>query len=190
MERCIQLQSGIIIDLDNPDLTDVSPTIDIAVPLSRICRYSGHCSRFYSVAEHSLLVESLISPDRPELKLPALLHDAHEVLWGFGDPLAPAKLMPFIKTFLNRLSNKFDRAIADKFGIDEKLMCCEEVDLADKQACAIEKVNLMDDFECNHWPMLDGIEVPEHSLMYPGTPPEEIVSDKWMDKVNYWSKMP
>jgi hypothetical protein len=48
---------------------------DIAHSLSRVCRYSGQCPRFYSVAEHSVKVASLLPP---HLKLEGLLHDASE----------------------------------------------------------------------------------------------------------------
>jgi uncharacterized protein len=52
---------------------------DIARSLTYLCRYNGHCNRFYSVAEHCIHMANVAPPD---LKLLALLHDAHEAYCG------------------------------------------------------------------------------------------------------------
>lgn len=49
--------------------------LDIAHSLAMQCRYAGHCLRYYSVAEHSVLMARYVAPEH---KLAALLHDATE----------------------------------------------------------------------------------------------------------------
>lgn len=55
--------------------------IDIAHQLAMTCRYGGAVKRFYSVAEHSVLLACYVErmkPERKDLALQALLHDAAE----------------------------------------------------------------------------------------------------------------
>lgn len=65
---------------------------DIAHALSMLCRFNGHCKKFYSVAEHSVYVARLCEDagiDDPSLPLCGLLHDATEAY--MGDMTRPIK---------------------------------------------------------------------------------------------------
>lgn len=84
---------------------------DIAHALSLLCRYGGHCTTFYSVAEHSLLVESAMKSNDPRMRLGALLHDAAEAY--LVDVPRPLKrhIPPYGQIELNvevAISEKFD----------------------------------------------------------------------------------
>jgi uncharacterized protein len=70
----IQTSSGRMFWPMDPRAEDVCIE-DIAHALALLCRYGGHCLRFYSVAEHCVLL-SRYAP--PEHKLWALMHDASE----------------------------------------------------------------------------------------------------------------
>jgi hypothetical protein len=58
-----------------PDAANIN-IVDIAHALSLLCRYTGHCRTFYSVAEHSLIISELFTD--PAQQLEGLLHDAAE----------------------------------------------------------------------------------------------------------------
>lgn len=77
-----------------PRPEDIDP-LDIAHSLSMQCRYNGHVQRFYSVAEHCVLMSDWIllnvGPGRADdLALWALLHDAPEAY--VGDMVRPLKV--------------------------------------------------------------------------------------------------
>ena len=95
----IQTVSGKRVDLSNPNLETID-ILDIAYALSQICRYTGHSNKFYSVAEHSIRVSQIVSP---ELRLHALLHDASEAY--IQDISRPLKnLIPAYKKLEDNLS--------------------------------------------------------------------------------------
>ncbi|MBR1170516.1 phosphohydrolase [Bradyrhizobium liaoningense] len=82
---------------------------DIAHALSMLCRFGGHCLRFYSVAEHCVLM-SRAAP--PPFKMWALLHDATEAY--LVD--VPRPLKPFLLGY-GDAEDKIMRAISFRFNL-------------------------------------------------------------------------
>jgi uncharacterized protein len=70
---------------------------DIAHALSLTCRFSGQCARFYSVAEHSVLVSHVAERLDPTAGVFGLLHDASEAY--LADIPSPVKALPELEGY-------------------------------------------------------------------------------------------
>lgn len=82
----IQTYSGLSFWPLDPDPQNIVIE-DIAHALSMMCRYSGHCINFYSVAEHCVLIHDWLN----EEKKWGLLHDASEAyLVDIPRPIKPS----------------------------------------------------------------------------------------------------
>lgn len=127
------IASAKVIDLTNP-APGLIRIDDIALALSRICRFAGHTLRFYSVAEHCVMVSRLVPP---EAALPALLHDASEAY--LGDVTMPLKaVLPAYKAIEHRMEQAIDAA----FCIDSS-QWRTEIKFADVKMSIIEAHRLM-----------------------------------------------
>ncbi|QUS36408.1 HD domain-containing protein [Falsirhodobacter algicola] len=119
MKRAWQrMLSGRRLDLLDPTPVDVEIG-DIAHGLSFVARWNGqtHGDYAYSVAEHSLLVETIFGRIAPEAseneRLAALLHDAPEYV--IGDMISPVKAA--IGDEYGRLDARLTAAIHIRFGL-------------------------------------------------------------------------
>jgi len=105
---------------------------DIAHALALLCRFNGHCARFYSVAQHSVWVSRQCGDEA----LIGLLHDAAEAY--LGDIPTPVKhRLPAFKT----AEEKAEQAIAARFGLQE--LGSLRVKAADAEALGLEKRHLL-----------------------------------------------
>ena len=91
---------------------------DIANALSNLCRYSGHVSNFYSVAEHCVIMADWVLSKglEPETALCALMHDASEAY--LVD--IPRPIKPYLEGYLE-MEEKIQEVIFTKYGVP--IMC-------------------------------------------------------------------
>lgn len=133
--------------LTRPHIDDVAIE-DIAHGLAYQCRFNGQTSAFYSVAQHSLMVMSLVPKSE---RLAALLHDAAEAY--LGDMVKPLKnLFPEFSAIEARVTE----IIGQRFGVDLTHFH-PSIKAADLVALATEKRDLMP-HSTEPWLALAGVE--------------------------------
>lgn len=134
----MQMSSGIRFWALNPDI-DMILIPDIAHALAFQCRFGGHTRRFYSVAQHCIMVSKLSEvdyPNNPEVQLAGLLHDATEAY--LVDLPRPIKnQMPIYK----ETEDKLALLIAQRFRLTPDAFTT--VKKYDEQALALEANSLM-----------------------------------------------
>ncbi len=106
----IQTYSGLKMYPLDPRPEEIN-LVDIAHALSNICRYTGHCGEFYSVAQHSVYVSVYASQENA---LWGLLHDASEAY--LCDIARPIKRSVFLKGY-RECEDVLMQCIAEKFGL-------------------------------------------------------------------------
>lgn len=142
---------------------------DIAHALSLTCRFGGHCKVFYSVAEHSVLVAEQVNS---ELKLSALLHDAHEAYLHDVPRPIKADIADYKK-----IADRIQAVVWDKFGIIPSL----EIKKVDDVLLATEARDLMPNMD--EWTKLPA---PLVEGLYYWTP--EYAEESFLTYYKIWSK--
>ena len=99
--------SGVKFFVEDCNIAEV-PIEDIAHALAMNCRFNGHLDQFYSVAQHSVIVSSLVPSEH---RMTALLHDVSEAFL----PDMPRPFKQYIGGFQD-YEDRIDRAVADTYG--------------------------------------------------------------------------
>lgn len=136
----IQARSGTIVDLVDPQPEQIK-TSDIAHSLARLCRFTGHTRDFYSVAQHTCLVEGLIPRSNDRLRALAILHDTAEAYTG--DVVTPIKHL--IKPWFAPIEERLMSAIYAHYNIDPPVEVEQEIiKWADHSILLTERRDLME----------------------------------------------
>ena len=140
-----RMLSGRRLNLLEPSPLDIEIE-DIAHGLARVARWNGQTSGAFafSVAQHSLLVETLVGVEAPQLarrwRLAALLHDGPEYV--VGDLITPFKNA--IGSDYKQIEHMLQEAIHIRFGLPARLPTdiAKLIKRADKTAAFSEAVDL------------------------------------------------
>lgn len=140
-----RMLSGRRLDLLDPTPMDIEIE-DIAHGLAFVARWNGQTigEYPYSVAEHSLLVESVFSSMNPKIapkwKLAALLHDAPEYV--IGDMISPVKAA--VGPGYGALDDRLTAAVHLRFGLPATIppQIKRQIKKADKFSAWLEAIQI------------------------------------------------
>lgn len=152
----------------NPDDVDIE---DIAHALSMICRFGGHTKRWYSVAEHAVLISYAVPPEDAPW---GLFHDGGETY--VGDMVRPLK---YALPAYRAAEDDIQAAIAAKFGLTPE--CPASVKTADRRILRDERDALMLP-PTRPWVSLEQVEALGVPIV--GWPPAEakrLFLDRWSE---------
>lgn len=127
--------SGKLVDVLELNLDDIDIE-DIANALSKICRFGGHINCFYSVAQHSVMVQRLLIRCPKDVQRHGLLHDADEAY--LCDIPSPVKYLDEMLSYRKISRNFLINGIYKKFQVFSQDEFIEEVKIADLAALAFE----------------------------------------------------
>lgn len=136
----MELNNGCKVVLDDPDpaMLDIQT---IAHALSNLCRFAGQVNKFYSVAQHSVLVSYLVPEEHA---FAALMHDATEAFCA-DIPKPIKQLLPQYEV----IEGKFWKAIAKRYDLPVELPV--EVHIADRIAVITEARDLLNSDGWKQW---------------------------------------
>lgn len=160
-EGLFNTKSGKVINLLHPteEMIDIR---DIAGALSKICRFGGHTSQFYSVAQHCVLVAAM-APEN--IKKEALLHDAAEAY--LGDVIKPLKVK--LGGLYRSFEVVFETVIAQKYLLYTDGWTHDQIKTLDLKALELEHLAFQ---QGNTGPFLEALNQHQLAMNSLSWPPE------------------
>jgi uncharacterized protein len=126
---------------------------DIAHALSLKCRFTGHCRKFYSVAQHSVHASDLLPA---KFQLAGLVHDMAEAyICDIAKPLRGD--VPVIQ----EIEDKLMAAIAKRYDFDPRVPA--RVHEIDRILCYSEMRDLFDGLDDDS-PIFNGVRLLKHHI--------------------------
>lgn len=132
----------------------------IASALSKICRFTGHLKKFYSVAQHSVHVAERIMhqvydndkytpKEAKAMVLAALVHDGSEAY--IADIASPVKRHRSMEAY-RAIEQQIQMAVDQRFLIRLLPVCTRKlIDTADRDLCGLEAIQL-GGWDIRNWP--------------------------------------
>lgn len=149
-ESSILLSTGDYFSFDGPYVFDASA---ISAALAKLCRFTGHVSDFYSVAQHSVHVSRIVPP---EFAFEGLMHDAVESVLGDVSTILKRRLPDY-----KALEHTMEKAMRAQFGLPDVMS--PVVKQADLIMLATERRDLMP-LTLESWAILRGVPALEEHI--------------------------
>jgi len=109
-EFSMRTASGTSFDFINPKIEQVNIE-DVSHYLSNLCRFNGATNKFYSVAQHSVIVSKMV-PEK--FMYEGLMHDAAEAY--LGDIITPFKRLLQRISFFSIITERVEKTVAIALG--------------------------------------------------------------------------
>ncbi len=103
---------------------------DIALALSRIPRFNGLSTNYFSVAEHTWIISHMVEGSATK-KLAALMHDSAEAY--VNDMIRPLKYLPIMGTIYLKIEAGIEKAIGQAFDLPTPFLNDPDIKRADEK---------------------------------------------------------
>ncbi len=160
INNTVKVASGHYVDISSPDYKSIDIQ-SIASALGKICRFGGHCPKFYSVAEHCLHAVNLAlkAGYTGDALRAVLLHDATEAY--VGDVVKPLKVL---LSDYAAIEQRFEDAVSQAFGVDFNVWS-DVVKRFDRAMLKAEKTAMWPE-DTENWTGFSDVETSDVVLLY------------------------